>query len=361
MDLKEETLVTHDENADGERKGKVSTDEASVSNEVDPEKLEEALKQLEEVFCFLPRLLIRRILCRDDVKGDLEKASQQLQEFQGIENPKEQEAEHCHGDAENHEAPCDDVTSEKSSGQKDCKVMGIEKSESEKQSNQGSKRRRRRKKNTKHNEMQMSVEKNEFEESSENEFYQQECFRGRGFRGRPRGAQTRAPNRGQRGGPYGVPRGIGRGGFYFQHQHPRHQDNLNTYGYPAQNKPNPNWGMREVYGGRPVWGPWVENAHQRRNVYRNRGRGHRGRHDGLVSLENLEESGENLGPFEQNKLAVSGLNASTTEEGVLNFIGAMSGEEVEEVSMLGNGKALVTMVEPITGKDFTRINNIFLS
>ena len=415
MDVKEETLATHDENVDGEKKGKVVTDETSASNEVDPEKLEEALNKLEEVFCFLPRLLIRRILSRDDVKGDLEKASQRLQEFQGMENPKElfkktldEEAEHCLGDAENHEASCNNVTSEQSSGQNDCKVMGTEKSESEKQRNQGPKKGRRRKKNTKNNEMQMSVEKDEFEESNENEFYQQEYFRGRGFRGRPWGAQTRLPNRGPRGGPYGVPRWV-----------PRHQGNFNAYGYPAQNKPNPNWGMRGVYRGRPVMGTWFENAYQRGNFYRNRGRGYDGRHDGPVYLENLEESFENLGPyarldfdnqtstqhyeseqirqhhndqsagrgrrgyrgtrppksmssvqtdqlegdeepFEQHKLAVSGLNASTTDEGVLNFIEAMSGEEVEEVSMLGNGKALITMVQPITGKDFTRINSIFL-
>ena len=233
MDLKEETLVTHGENADGDRKGKVLTHEASLSNEVDPEKLEEALKQLEEVFCFLPRLLIRRILCRDDVKGDLEKASQQLQEFQGTAKPKglfkktlKQEAKHCLGDAQNSEARCDNVTSKKGCGQNDCKVVGIEESESEKQSNQGPKRRRRPKKNTKHNEMQMSLEKNEFEESNENEFYQQERFRGRGFRGRPRGAQTRAPNTGPRGRPYGVPRSVARDGLYFQGELNNHLDNL---------------------------------------------------------------------------------------------------------------------------------------
>lgn len=149
VDLKEETLTTRDENVDEKKKGKVVTDETSVSNEVDPEKLEKALNKLEEVFSLLPRLLIRRILSRDDVKGDLEKASQRLQEFQGMENPKDlfkktldEEAEHCLGDAENHEAPSDDVTSEKSSEQNDCKVMGTEKSESEKQRNQGPKKKK---------------------------------------------------------------------------------------------------------------------------------------------------------------------------------------------------------------------------
>ena len=184
-----------------------------------------------------------------------------------------------------------------------------------------------------------------------------------------------------------------------------------------QGNSNPNWGMRGGYGGMPVSGTWVENAPQQGIVYGSRGRGHNGRHDGPAYLENLEESGENLGPygrlhfddqiftqhylseqirqhhndqfpgrgrcgyrgtrppksmssvptnqgdkepFEQNKLVLSGLNGSTTEKGVLIFIEAISGEEVKEVSMLGNGKALITIIEPITGKDFTRINNIFL-
>ena len=163
-----------------------------------------------------------------------------------------------------------------------------------------------------------------------------------------------------------------------------------------------------MYGGMPVTGSLVEHAHQRGNVCKNRGRGHNGRHHGPVYLENLEKSGENLRPygvldfdnqifsqdyeseqirqphndksagrgrrgywdtrppksmssvqtdqgdeksFEQNKLVVSGLNGSTTEERVLNFIEAISGEEVKEVSMLRNGKTLITMVQPLTGKD----------
>ena len=59
---------------------------------------------------------------------------------------------------------------------------------------------------------------------------------------------------------------------------------------------------------------------------------------------------ENDTRFDHNKLVICGLSVSTTSEGVLNLIEAMSGEEVKEVSMLGKAKALVTMAQPITGK-----------
>ena len=76
------------------------------------------------------------------------------------------------------------------------------------------------------------------------------------------------------------------------------------------------------------------------------------------SLSNVEgdrrperrENEEDESRFEQNKLVVRGLSASTTDDGVLNFIEAMSGEEVKEVTMLGKGKAVVTMAEQITSK-----------
>ena len=184
-------------------KGKVVTDETYASNEVDPEKLEEALNKLQEVFCFLPRLLIRQILSRDDIKGDLKKASQKLQEFQGVGNRKEL--------------------------------------------------------------------------SKKTQHYKSEQLR--------------------------------------QHH----------------NDQSAGRGRRGYRGARPP-----------------------------KSMSSVQTNQGDEEPFEHNKLAVSGLNASTTDEGVLNFIEAMSGEEVEEVSMLGNGKALITMAQPITGKDFTRINHIFL-
>ena len=53
----------------------------------DPEEMEEKIKKLEEIFSCLPPVLIRRVLNRDDVNGNVGIASQRLQEFQDMENP----------------------------------------------------------------------------------------------------------------------------------------------------------------------------------------------------------------------------------------------------------------------------------
>ena len=92
--------VRHFIDSDDANKGEGSVDNSckdqatSASREIeeeemDPDELEEKLKKLEEVFCCLPKVLIKRILCRDDVKGDMEIASQRLQEFQDMENPED--------------------------------------------------------------------------------------------------------------------------------------------------------------------------------------------------------------------------------------------------------------------------------
>ena len=49
-------------------------------------ELEEKVKKLQEEFKSLPKLLIKKTLCSDDVNGDLVKASQRLQEFAQINN-----------------------------------------------------------------------------------------------------------------------------------------------------------------------------------------------------------------------------------------------------------------------------------
>ena len=67
------------------------------------------------------------------------------------------------------------------------------------------------------------------------------------------------------------------------------------------------------------------------------------RHD-----ETLNEQDTAL--FERKKLLVSGLDEKTTDNRVLTFIKAMSEEEVEDVVMLGKGRALVTMLQDITSK-----------
>ena len=61
--------------------------EKQEEEEEDPEEFERKSKQLQEAFSSLPSVLIKRILRRDDVKGNIEKASTRLQEFQDMENP----------------------------------------------------------------------------------------------------------------------------------------------------------------------------------------------------------------------------------------------------------------------------------
>ena len=61
--------------------------EEQEEEEEDPEEFERKSKQLQEIFSCLPPVLIKRILHRDDVKGNIEKASTKLQEFQDMENP----------------------------------------------------------------------------------------------------------------------------------------------------------------------------------------------------------------------------------------------------------------------------------
>ena len=98
---------------------------------------------------------------------------------------------------------------------------------------------------------------------------------------------------------------------------------------------------------------------------REQGRGGMRRAQSLSSVEvdghpERTENEEDESRFEQNKLVVRGLSASTTDDGVLNFIEAMSGEEVKEVTMLGKSKALVTMAEQITS-NYLRIPKSFKS
>ena len=50
-------------------------------------ELADKIKKLEEEFKGLPKILIKRTLCGEDVDGDLTKARQRLQEFKQMTNP----------------------------------------------------------------------------------------------------------------------------------------------------------------------------------------------------------------------------------------------------------------------------------
>ena len=72
---------------DTTRKG----DDANLNNssniQEDPTDLEEKLRTLKEEFSSLPKVLIKKTLCGDDVDGDLTKARQRLQEFKQLKDP----------------------------------------------------------------------------------------------------------------------------------------------------------------------------------------------------------------------------------------------------------------------------------
>ena len=55
--------------------------------------------------------------------------------------------------------------------------------------------------------------------------------------------------------------------------------------------------------------------------------------------------------FETNKILIRGLSGKTSRDGLSNFIAAKSaGQEVNDVQMLKNGKALVIMADEIRGR-----------
>lgn len=96
--------------------------------------------------------------------------------------------------------------------------------------------------------------------------------------------------------------------------------------------------------------------HARSQDSGNKGRGPGGmvRAQSLSTAENAGQSavtGANVkeqSRFERNQLLVCGLSALTTEDGLVNFIEALSSEEVNEVT-LRNNKALITIANEIAG------------
>ena len=69
------------------------------------------------------------------------------------------------------------------------------------------------------------------------------------------------------------------------------------------------------------------------------------------SMSSVAEEGlADQSQFERNKIFIQGLSEKTSRDGLVNFIEVNSGgEEVKDVQMLKNGKALVTMADEIKG------------
>ena len=64
---------------------------------------------------------------------------------------------------------------------------------------------------------------------------------------------------------------------------------------------------------------------------------------------NLETRSCAKAALNDNVLKVSGLNETTTKDGLVNFIEVLSGEEVKDIIMLKQGNALVTMSTQVQG------------
>lgn len=405
--------------------------------EEDPEEMEEKLKKLEEIFSCLPPVLIKRILNRDDVNGDVEKASQRLQEFQDMENPLDifknpVAAKPPTGTGE--ETSSRGAEQPKYSRGK--KKRGRFGSDNEMPKEQGEVKDVR-------DLRRGSFDDNRVENRGGYQINRGQNVRQRGgFRGRPRGvprggprggfAQSQSVNQGLRDNDMGLSQGWGfSGDEAFQPQ--RGHGNRGGRGHPPKPKPKskgrgyrgrdsnfqtpgggfqhgdqysygdyqPQFTQRQRY---PERGAGQQNHRGREVRERNsatlfpsdfadsnpvrrsarddsllgpfggddpnrRGQGNRGRprdsgnrgQRGMrraQSLSSVESGDQSAGTganakgqsrFQRNQLLVCGLSASTTEDGVVNFIEAMSGEDVKEV-MLRNDKALITMANDMAGE-----------
>lgn len=443
-----------------------------IKEEEDPEEMEEKLRRLEEVFSCLPPVLIKRILHRDDVRGDIDKASEKLQEFQDMENPLD-----IFKTPVAAKPPTVKPRGRFDGSQVDGSCNQAEDRRGQQKSFRGAEPRNfrgRRNRRGSGNENAMHREQGEFKEVRDlrRHSFDNNNMEQRGGYQAHRGQNTRQSG-GVRGRPRGGPRGAPRGGFLQgRGDYQGFRDNgmgmpvplmSQEWGFGADNTFQPqrghgNWGGRghqpkpkpksknksRGYRGRgnnvqrqgeyqtpggfhedqfsggneqfqynqrqrysergrgqqnqgrieirgrnapPVFlgdlasgntearracddsdlGPFggvdsnsrgQGNRGGPRDSARNRGRGQRGmrRAQSLSSVVGGDQSagiGENVEVqprFERNKLLICGLSESTTEDGVINFIEAMSGEDVEKVQKLTNGNALVTMVNEITGK-----------
>ena len=385
--------------------------------------MEEKCKKLEKVFSCLPPVLIKRILTRDDVNGDIEIATQRLQESFSFPVPAGTGQEKSSIAAESKNFP------EKEKRGRFVSHDEIPKEEGEVQEVRDLRTN--------------SFDNNNLEQNGGYQGNRGQNIRQRGgFRGRPRGATRDGPrggfaqsqsdnqrfrdndmglsqgwdfggdeafqpqrgfeNRGGRGHPpKPKPKNRGRsirgrnsnfqtpgGGFQHgdQYSYSDYQPQFTQrQRYPERGTGQQSQGRREFRGrnAAPLFPPDFADSNPVRHSARddsllgpfggddplnrldqgnrgrpNRGRGQRGMRC-AQSLSSVTESGDQCAGtganateqarFQPNQLLVCGLSSSTTEDGVVNFIEAMSSEEVKEV-MLRNDKALVTMANDITGK-----------
>ena len=329
----------------------------SEHDEEDPLDEEEKLKRLQNMFSCLPKVLIKKVLHGDGTKGDLKTAIKRLQEFQDMESPHDAFKSSA-------EKPPEPRTFQK-------KHLNCSKGQTQEAANGA----------TKHGPQNGIPPKVKPKTRGKKASTQ----------GRGRGLQMEQEARVERGGQwewsdvvaelkrdrdaeYGGHRGRGRGGYRGERRGGPGVGTGRCREYQRESRGQDNSEQRRNLKGQFLsspqhFGPLADN-----NVDTLEERGHESPHrmsgnwvqsqGGLKQAQSMPDINQTFDEhrcdetlneqdtalFERKKLLVSGLDEKTTGDGVLNFIEAMSREEVEDVVMLGNGRALVTMLQDITSK-----------
>ena len=370
--------------------------EGLEKEEEDPREFERKSKQLKELFSCLPLVLIKRVLRRDDVKGNLERARQKLQEFQDIKNP----ADVFKNPAERRPL----ITKPKGKFEdplthgpiKQAWVAGDKSSGGpEHESNRGKKNRSRpREKNQtqgQHGDAERQDERRngcDSDKSDQNE-RNQAC---RGHNSRQRGNKRAGPERGPRGGFYQGPNNtqVYRDDHFYT---PQGQWFDHQSAFPSQRGRGNQRGQRGCFRQDPIAGNRDNSLYKQRYAFplislmellgnkipapssfddsdtgrfrqgepskrregdRGSPRNRRGNRDagqtGIRRAQSMssvaEEQPADQSQFERNKILIRGLSEKTSRGGLVNFTEVKSGgEEVKDVQMLKNGKALADEIK----------------
>ena len=370
--------------------------EGPEKEEEDPEEFERKSEQLKEVFSCLPPVLIERILRRDDVKGNIERASQKLQEFQHIKNPADlfknlaerrpliTKPEGKFEDPQTH-GPSKQawVAEDRSSGGP------------EHESNRGKKNRSKPREKSQaqgqHGDTERHDERRNGYDSAKSDQKEtnQAC---QGHNSRQRGNTRAGPERGPRGGFYQGPNNT----QVYREEHfyaPQGQWSGYQNAFLSQRGRGNQRGQRGCFRQDPIAGnrdnslykppyafPLISlmellgnkipapssfddsdtgrfrqgEPSKRREGDRGSPRNRRGNRDagqtGIRRAQSMssvaEERPADQSQFERNKVLIRGLSEKTSRGGLVNFTEVKSGgEEVKDVQMLKNGKALADEIK----------------
>ena len=261
----------------------------------------------------MPPVLIKRVLRRDDVKGNLERARQNLQEFQDMENP----ADVFKSPAERRPL----ITKPKGMGRGGQGGRGPppKPKPKPKQKGRGHGGGRGGNFQEQHQIPGDFQESNQFSDAKDDSQFMQ--------------IQPNQRN--------------GRGGDSHENQeHPISLKELFSSKTPSSLDDSDAGKFRQSKPSKHRQGD-CGRAQNRRG---NRDAGQTGIRRAQSMSSVAEEGLADQSQFERNKIFIQGLSEKTSRDGLVNFIEARSGgEEVKDVQILKNGKALVTMADEIKG------------